>query len=484
MTIDAFEAPDLMLALPEIWLLSMACVVLVVDLFADRGDHAPAYWLTQITLVVTALLTIQLQWGVDATTFSGTYIADSAGVILKVSVLLLGFLGFAYSRDYLRERGLLKGEYYMLGLFAIAGMLVTISAHNLLTVYLGVELMSLCLYALVAMDRDSVRSSEAAMKYFVLGALSSGMLLYGMSMLYGSTGSLDLATIQATVGELEENRLLFLFGLVFMLVGVAFKFGAVPFHMWVPDVYQGAPTPITLIIATASKVAAVGLFLRLIGDGLQPLLADWQQMMIVLAVLSLVIGNTVALVQTNIKRMLAYSTFNHIGFIFLAFISGTASGYGAAVFYAVTYSLTVAAAFGVIMLLSRKGHESDELNDFKGLNDRSPLFAFIMLILMVSLTGIPGTVGFYAKWMVLKALVENGFVWLAVIAVVGAVIGAFYYLRVVRLCYFDKPEGKGPVPRGSLGFRTVLSINGLGILVLGLFPGTLIAWCMTAFGVY
>ncbi|MEX0731877.1 MAG: NADH-quinone oxidoreductase subunit NuoN [Aquisalimonadaceae bacterium] len=483
MTVDAFETPDLMLALPEIWLLAMACVVLVVDLFATDRDHGPAYWLTQLTLVVGAVLTIQTQWGVDATTFSGTYVADSAGVILKVSVMLLAFLGFAYSRDYMRDRGLLRGEYYMLSLFAVLGMVVTISAHSLLTLYLGIELMSLCLYALVAMDRDSVRASEAAMKYFVLGALASGMLLYGMSMLYGTTGSLDMATIREAVATLEENRLLFLFGLVFLVVGVAFKFGAVPFHMWVPDVYQGAPTPITLMIATASKVAAVGLFLRLIGDGLQPLVSDWQQMLTVLAVLSLIVGNIVALVQTNIKRMLAYSTFNHIGFIFLGFIAGTASGYAASVFYAVTYSLTVAAAFGVVLLLSRAGYEADQLSDFKGLNDRSPLFALVTLILMVSLTGIPGTVGFYAKWMVLKAVVEEGMIWLAVMAVLGAVVGAFYYLRLVRYCYFDKPEGEGPRPNGSGGFRAVLAVNGLAILVLGIFPGTLIALCMAAFGV-
>lgn len=482
MTADAFETPDLMLALPEIWLLGMACLVLVVDLFSSDRDHTPAYWLTQAALVTTALLTVNIQWGVDATTFSGTYVADAMGTILKVSTLGLVFLGFAYSRDYLRERGLLKGEFYMLSLFAVLGMLVTISAHNLLTLYLGVELMSLCLYALVAMDRDSPRASEAAMKYFVLGALASGMLLYGMSMLYGTTGSLDLATIREATATLEENRLLFLFGLVFMLVGVAFKFGAVPFHMWVPDVYHGAPTPITLIIATASKVAAVGLFLRLIGGGLEPLLGDWQQMMVILAVLSLLVGNTVALVQTNIKRMLAYSTFNHVGFIFLGLLAGSPQGYGAAVFYAVTYSLTVAAAFGVVMLLARQNFESDRLDDFKGLNERSPLFAFVMLLLMISLTGIPGTVGFYAKWLVIKSIVEAGFVWLAVLAVVGAVVGAFYYLRIVRLMYFDKPEGAGPQPSGSTGFRAVLALNGFAVLALGIFPGALVAVCMAAFG--
>ncbi len=482
MTNDVFEKPDLLLALPEIWLLAMACLVLVVDLFSNDRDHSPAYWLTQLTLVVGVVITITTQWGVDATTFSGTYVADSLGVILKTAILVLAFLGFAYSRDYLRDRGLLKGEFYMLGLFAVLGMMVTVSAGNLLSLYLGVELMSLSLYALVAFDRDSARASEAAMKYFVLGALASGMLLYGMSMLYGVTGTLDLAGITAAASEMDQNRLLFLFGLVFMMVGVAFKFGAVPFHMWVPDVYQGAPTPVTLVIATASKVAAVGLFFRLIGEGLLPLLESWQHMVVLLAVLSLLVGNTIALVQTNIKRMLAYSTFNHIGFIFMGFVAGTPEGYGAAVFYAVTYAFTVAAAFGVIMLLARKGFEADHIEDLKGLNERSPLFAFVMLVLMVSLTGIPGTVGFYAKWMVLRSVIEAGFIWLAVLAVIGAVVGAFYYLRLVRYCYFDKAEGEGPQPSGSGGFRAVLAANGLLILALGIFPGSLVAVCMAAFG--
>ncbi len=481
MTNQEFETPDLMLALPEIWLLVMACVVLVVDLFSNDRDHGPAYWLTQLTLVGGIIVTVTTQWGVDATTFSGTYVADSLGAILKVGILVLAFLGFAYSRDYMRDRGLLKGEYYMLGLFAVLGMMVTVSAGNLLSLYLGVELMSLSLYALVAIDRDSTRGSEAAMKYFVLGALASGMLLYGMSMLYGVTGSLDLAEITMAAAELDDRRFLFLFGLVFMMVGVAFKFGAVPFHMWVPDVYHGAPTPVTQIIATASKVAAVGLFLRLIGEGLLPLLESWQHMVVLLAVLSLLIGNTVALVQTNIKRMLAYSTFNHVGFILMGFVAGTPEGYGASVFYALTYAFTVAATFGLVLLLAQKGYEADHIEDFKGLNDRSPLFAFVMLILMVSLTGIPGTVGFYAKWMVLKSVVETGFVWLAVLAVIGAVVGAFYYLRLVRYCYFDKPEGEGPQPTGSGGFRAVLAANGLLVLLAGIFPGTLVAVCMAAF---
>ncbi len=480
MTTDAFETPNLMIAFPEIWMLGMACLVLVVDLFSSDRDHTPAYLLSQLALLSGVVVTVWTQWGLDATTFSGNYIADSMAVILKVTVLLLTFLGFAYSRDYLRERGMLKGEFYLLTLFATLGMMVTISAHTMLVLYLGVELMSLSLYALVAMRRGSPVASEAAFKYFVLGALASGLLLYGMSMIYGATGSLELSAIaEAAAGE---DRLLLTFGLVFALVGVAFKFGAVPFHMWVPDVYQGAPTAVTLFIATASKVAAVGLFIRLLGEALEPLHGDWQHMVMLLAVGSLLLGNTVALVQTNIKRMLAYSTFNHIGFIFLGFLAGTPEGYGAATFYAVTYAFTVAATFGVVMLLSREGFEAENLSDFKGLNERSPLFALVMLLLMISLTGIPGTVGFYAKWMVLQATVDAGHIWLAVLAVIGAVVGAFYYLRIVRLCYFDKPEGDGPQPSGSTGFQAVLAANGLGVLLLGLFPGALVAVCMAAFG--
>ena len=480
MTTETFEVPNLLLALPEIWVLAMACVVLVVDLFLPGEDHRHACWLSQATLIGAIVIVVQTQWGIDATTFSGTYVADSFAAILKVGVLLLTVLTFAYSRDYLRDRGMLRGEFYLLTLFSALGMMVTISANNLLVLYLGVELMSLSLYALVAMRPDSPRASEAAMKYFVLGALASGMLLYGMSMIYGATGSLELGAIAAAAGG-TDSGLLLTFGLIFALVGVAFKFGAVPFHMWVPDVYQGAPTVVTLFIATASKLAAVGLFVRLIGEGLAPLHGEWQDMVVLLAVGSLLVGNTVALVQTNIKRMLAYSTFNHIGFIFLGFLAGTPESYGAATFYAVTYALTVAAAFGVVMLLSHKGYEAEELSDFKGLNEKSPLFALVMLLLMISLTGIPGTVGFYAKWMVLKSVVEAGLVWLAVVAVIGAVVGAFYYLRIVRLCFFEPPESEAQ-PTGSGGFRTLLAANGLLVLLLGIFPGSLVAVCMAAFG--
>lgn len=476
-----FEMPDLSVALPEIWMLSMACLVLVVDLFTTDRERRLTFYLSQIALAGAIALMVGTQWGVDTTTFNGMYVADSLGVVLKAASLGLVMLAFAYSRNYLGQRGILIGEFYILGLLGALGMMVMISAHSLLTLYLGLELMSLSLYALVAMNRKSPISAEAGMKYFVLGALASGLLLYGVSMLYGATGTLNIAELAAATATDTSNTLLLL-GMTFVVVGIAFKFGAVPFHMWAPDVYEGAPTVITQYIATASKVAAVGLFVRLLVDGLAPLSEHWQMMVIILAVLSLATGNILALVQTNIKRLFAYSAFSHVGFIFLGFAAGTAEGNAAALFYAVSYGLTSAAAFGVVVLLSRKDSEGDHLDDIKGLNERSPLFAFILLILMISLTGIPGTVGFYAKWMIVQSLVTEGMTWLGVYAVVAAVVGAFYYLRIVKLAYFDKPEGNIPL-EASGGFRAVLAVNGLAILALGILPGALVAVSRAAFGV-
>ena len=475
-----FTMPQFSLALPEIWLLIMACVVLVVDLFARGRESAPAFYLAQGTLLVGAWLAIQANWGQDTTTFSGTYVADNLAAVLKVSVCLLSALAFGYSRDYLRQRDLLKGEFYLLGLFAVLGMLVMASAGSMLTLYLGLELLSLSLYAMVAFDRDSRTGSEAAMKYFMLGALSSGMLLYGMSMIYGATGSLDLAEIAAVARSGEGGQLL-AFGLTFSVVGVAFKFGAVPFHMWIPDVYQGAPTPVTLFVGTAPKVAAVALFVRLIGDGLATLVDQWQVMLYVLAVGSLAVGNLFALVQTNMKRMLAYSTISHIGFLLLGFIAGTDEGYSASLFYAITYGLMAAGGFGMVILLSRRGFEADRIEDMKGLNDRHSGFAFVMLILMFSMTGVPGTVGFYAKWVVLKAIVDTGHIWLAAVAVLFAVIGAFYYLRVLKLVYFDRADDPQPLQAPG-GLRAITAVNGAAVLLLGLFPNALISACRAALG--
>jgi len=478
-----FQMPDFSLAVPELWVATMACVILVVDLFVRGRESAPAFYLSQLTLLVGIWLTIDAQWGHDAVTFSGTYVADNLAVVLKVAILGLTSLAFAYSRDYLRQRDLLKGEFYVLGLFGVLGMMVMASAHSMLTVYLGLELLSLCLYALVAFDRDSRAGSEAAMKYFVLGALSSGMLLYGLSMIYGVTGTLDLGSIADVANGSGSGSLMLTFGLTFAVVGVAFKFGAVPFHMWIPDVYQGAPTPVTLYISTAPKVAAVAMFIRLIAEGLGGLQGHWQVMMIILAVGSLAVGNIFALVQTNMKRMLAYSTISHIGFLLLGLIAGTPEGYSAALFYAVAYALMAAGGFGMIILLSRRGFEAEEIADMRGLNDRHSGFAFVMLILMFSMTGVPGTIGFYAKWLVLKSLIDIDMVWLPVVAVVFAVIGAFYYLRVLRMVYFDRADqGEVAALEAPAGLRIVLAGNGIAVLLLGIFPNSLIAACAAAFG--
>lgn len=473
-----FEMPNFSLALPEIWVLSMACVVLVVDLFARGRESAPAFYLVQLTLLGAIGLSIEIQWGPQAITFSGTYVADKFACVLKVAICLLSFLAFAYSRDYLRKRGLLRGDFFLLGLLGVLGMMIMASAHSLLTLYLGLELLELCLFGMVAYDRDNRMSSEAAMKYFVLAALSSGMLLYGMSMVYGAAQSLSIAQIAATAAS-GESGLLLAFGIVFMLVGIAFKFGAVPFHMWIPDVYQGAPTPVTVYISTVPKVAAVALFVRLLVDGLGALQDYWQVMALIISLGSLVVGTLFAVVQTNIKRMLGYSTIAHIGFLFLGFIAGTEEGYAAALFYAITYGLMAAGAFGVVILVSRRGFEADLIEDMKGLNDRHSGFAAVMLIFMFSLTGVPGTVGFYAKWLVLKAVIDVGMVWLAAIAVVFAVIGAFYYLRVLRMVYFHRREDNEPL-EAPLGLQVVLAGNGLAVLALGIFPGSLIAVCNAA----
>jgi NADH-quinone oxidoreductase subunit N len=476
------EIPDFYLAVPEIWLLSMACVVLVADLFFPGRDHAPAFYLSQLALVGAGLLALDAHWGVNEVSFSGTYIADSLSALLKVSVAGLAFIAFGYSRDYLRQRSLLQGEFFLIGLFGVLGMFVMSSAHNMLSLYLGLELLSLSLYTLVAYDRDSWRGSEAAMKYFVLGALSSGMLLYGMSMIYGAAGSLDLAEIAAAAAAPDQGGLLMAFGLVFVFVGVAFKFGAVPFHMWIPDVYQGAPTPSTLFVATAPKVAAIALFIRLVGEGLGGLASHWQDMAIILAIASLVLGNLMALVQTNIKRLLGYSTVSHIGFIFVGFAAASPEGYAAVTFYAITYAITTAAAFGVIILLSRRGFEAESIDDMRGLMQRHGGFAVIMIIVMFSLTGIPPTVGFYAKWLVLQAAVNAGLVWVAVIAVIAAVVGAFYYLRVLKAVCFDSPDQDTPAIQASTPMRVLLAVNGAAVLVAGIFPDTLVAACRAAFG--
>jgi NADH-quinone oxidoreductase subunit N len=476
-----FVMPDFMLAAPEIFVLGMACLILVVDVFLAERNRAVSYYLSQVTLLGAAVLTYTQLGGETRLTFGSSFISDPLSVLLKLFIYAVMLGVFLYSRDYLRDRKLFRGEYYVLGLFAMLGMMVMVSAHSLLTVYLGLELLSLSLYALVAFDRDSARASEAAMKYFVLGALASGMLLYGMSMLYGASGSLDITTIGAYIRQHAGTDFVLVLGLVFVSVGLAFKLGAVPFHMWIPDVYHGASAPVTLFIGSAPKIAAFAMVMRLLTEALGSLHTEWRDMLIILVLLSLAVGNIIAIAQTNLKRMLAYSTISHVGFLLLGVLAGTADGYAAATFYIVTYALMALGAFGMIILLSRAGFEAELLEDFKGLNERSPWFAFMMLILMFSMAGVPPTVGFYAKFAVLSAVVDIDMTWLAAAAVVFSIIGAYYYLRVIKLMYFDKPVDETPLA-AAFDMRVMLSVNGLAVLALGLFPGALLAWCASSMG--
>lgn len=473
------ETAEYLLALPEIWVLGMACLILVLDLFIRDDSRILTYLMVQATLVVAALITLAVQVPEPVLAFGNTFISDGMATVLKLFIYLVTGMGFLYARPYLQDRGLFKGEFYVLGLFAMLGMMIMVSASHFLTIYLGLELLSLCLYAMVAFNRDSGTCSEAAMKYFVLGALASGMLLYGISMLYGATGSLEIAAVAAAVGAEEGSNIVLIFALCFIVVGLAFKLGAVPFHMWVPDVYHGAPTPVTLFIGSAPKIAAFAIVMRVLVDGLGGLLADWQGMLVILAVLSLAVGNVIAIAQTNLKRMLAYSTISHVGFLLLGILAGTPDGYGAAMFYIITYALMAVGAFGMIILLSRAGFEADELEDFRGLNARNPWFAFMMLILMFSMAGVPPTVGFYAKLSVLQAVIQVDMVWLALVAVFFSVIGAFYYIRLVKIMYFDSPTDVAAL-QSNPGLRAVLSVNGLAVLGLGLFPGGLMALCNAA----
>jgi NADH-quinone oxidoreductase subunit N len=465
----------------EIFVLVMACAILVIDVFLGDERRVVSYVLSQATLLIAALISWGLLEHPAVVVLNGTFVHDPLAALAKTSILLITFGAFVYSRSYLVARGIFRGEFYVLGLFAVLGMLVLVSAHSLLTLYLGLELLSLSLYALVAFNRDSAPASEAAMKYFVLGALASGMLLYGISMLYGATGSLDIERVAAAIAAPGEKGIVLVFALCFIVVGLAFKFGAVPFHMWIPDVYDGAPTPVTLFIGSAPKIAAFAMAMRVLVEALGGLTPDWQQMLAILAVLSLAVGNVIAIAQTNIKRMLAYSTISHVGFLLLGLLAGTPEGYSAALFYAITYALTAIGGFGMIILLSRAGFEADKLEDFKGLNDRSPWFAFMMLILMFSMAGVPPTVGFYAKLSVLQAVIHVDMLWLALAGVFFSIIGAFYYLRVIKLMYFDRAEAPAPL-EVSTDLRIAVSVNGLAVLALGLFPGALLTVCASVMG--
>ncbi|MBW8312308.1 MAG: NADH-quinone oxidoreductase subunit NuoN [Rhizobium sp.] len=473
---------DLLPLGPEIFVCGAAFALLMIDLFLSDARRGLTHFLALFILAAAAVLTMRDMAMEPVNGFANLFVRDTASDVLKVAVYLVAGASFVYAKPYLQDRGLFKGEFYALGLFSVLGMMLMISAGSLLTLYLGLELLALSSYGLVAMDRDSSRSSEAAMKYFVLGSMASGLLLYGMSMVYGATGSLQLGEIHAAAAATGDRTLL-LFGVVFMLVGIAFKFGAAPFHMWLPDVYHGAPTAITLFIGSAPKLAAFGMAYRLLESGVGPLDAQWQDMVAWLSALSLVIGNLVALVQTNLKRMLAYSTISHVGFLFMGLAHGGQLGYGAAMFYAISYAVMSAAAFGAIILLSRKGHEAEEISDFRGLWARNPLQAMLVLFVMASLAGVPPFLGFWAKLEVLMAALDAGLLWLAIVGVVCAVIGAFYYLKVMKAMFFEEPEGEGPRIHPDRHLRLLFAVNAVALLVLGLFADTILHWCGLAFPV-
>jgi NADH-quinone oxidoreductase subunit N len=496
---------DFLVALPEIVLLAGACALMLVDLRLSDPERRTSFFLAQCILLACAAATLFVLLGSITGkspltengavavfyAFNRLFVVDLMAHVLKLAAYGALSLVLVYSRRYLLDRDLMRGEFLTLLLFALLGIMVLISANSFLTVYLGLELLSLCLYAMVALNRDSAASTEAAMKYFVLGALASGMLLYGMSMIYGATGSLDLGAVAKQIGTISHDSTqhsFLVFGVVFMVSGIAFKLGVVPFHMWIPDVYHGAPTAVTLVIGTAPKLAAFAMAMRLLVNGLLDLAVDWQQMLAILAVLSMALGNISAIAQTNLKRMLAYSTIAHMGFMLLGLLTGMVAGnfrnapdaYGAAMFYMLVYVLMSAGSFGMLVFLSRKGFECENLEDLRGLNRRNPWYAFILLLLMFSLAGVPPTVGFYAKLVVLSAAVNAGQIWLAVVAVVLSLIGAYYYLRIVKLMYFDEPKDAAPFAGQALGPQVLLTANGMALLVLGILPQPLMSLCFAA----
>ena len=485
---DNFVVPDLLPAAPELFLAFMALVILLVDLTVKDSRRTLTFALAQLTLLGCAAIQLFTSTGDVVYTFSNMFVDDLMADLLKLFLYMTVIVVLFYSRAYVLDRDVMnKGEYYVLALFATLGMMVMISANHFVTIYLGLELLSLSLYAMVAMNRDSVASTEAAMKYFVLGALASGLLLYGMSMIYGATGTLEITGIAERLYGGGVNKGVLAFGLVFLVSGLAFKLGVVPFHMWIPDVYHGAPTSVTLFIGSAPKLAAFAIVMRLLVNGLITMAQDWQAMLVILSVLSMAIGNLAAIAQTNLKRMLAYSAISHMGFMLLGIVTGVVGGdaryalnaYSSAMFYVLAYVVMTTGTFGMILLMARAGFEAEDLDDYKGLNKRSPWFAGIMLMMMFSMAGIPFFVGFFAKFSVLQAVVAAGYMWLAIVAVLFSLIGAFYYLRVVKMMYFDPPADTSPLTAG-MDMRILISANGLAVALLGIFPQMLMSLCAYA----
>ncbi len=491
----SLSSHEFYLVVPEIWIAAMASLILIVDLYLTEKTRWITYFLSQITLIGAFYFTWVL-WGQGPkTAFYETFILDNIGTLLKMVIFVFGFFVFMYSRKYLEEHNSNRGEYFVLCLFSILGMMVLVSARSFLTLYLGLELFALPLYALVAFVRVETLSrglsqvlshetgAEAAMKYFIMGAMASGMLLYGVSLLYGVTGSFGIAEISSFLTQETEVPLAVLFGLMFILVGLAFKFGAVPFHMWIPDVYQGAPTAVTLFISTLPKLAGFGMAIRILLDTFHALSPHWQELMIIMAILSMAVGNIAAIAQSNLKRMLAYSTIAHMGFLFLGLLAGPESGYAAALVYVIIYALMALGAFGIIIALSYRGFEFENIEDFKGLAKREPWIALMMMFILLSLTGIPPFAGFYAKFLVLNALIHAGYVWLAAVAVLFSVIGAYYYLRVIKVMFFDEPKETLPLQyqKVSKSGVALVAVNGFSVLLLGIFPAFIFDLAVSAF---
>jgi len=471
---------NITIALPEIFLLSTICLILLLDVFLRENCRMVTYLLTQVALLATALLAYGAMDGEKVIGLNGMYVRDDLAGVLKISILLLTFAVFVYARKYLKDRNIWVSEFFLLALFAVLGMLVMVSANHLLVIYLGLELLALSMYALVAFNRDDGRSSEAAMKYFVLGAIASGLLLYGISILYGLSGELEFTEVLVYINaqNVLENIPL-LFALVFIVAGIAFKFGAVPFHMWVPDVYQGAPTAVTMFLGSVPKLAALAMLLRVLAESMGAAQPGWAQLLLVFGLLSVFLGNLIAIAQFNLKRMLAYSTIAHMGFILLGALTGTTEGYSAALFYTITYAMMAVGGFAILILLGREGFEAETLDDLKGLNERNPWYAFIMMIFLFSMAGIPPTVGFYAKLSIIQSVMQAGYLWPAVFMVVMSVIGAYYYLRAIKMMYFDKPEQTAPI-QAELDFSVLISVNGVLMVLLGLFPSALMGICSAA----